>query len=506
MINIEAKYDILIDHIHSPTGQCVLVLGPELSVNRDGVDFRTYFKKMVAGSGLNIMYFEEKNLFWYEDKTDSAIIKKGVKEFYKNVEDPALLQLLCRIKFPLIINASPDVRLNEEFGKLQIPFTEDHFQTGLKNKLPYPSKDHPVIYNIFGSVHYDSSLMITHGSLFEAMEYLLPKGSLPDNIELFLENQASSFLFLGFKFESWQYQLMCHKLGIHKGDSKMGIAAPGFKTDMAANVVMTKHFPMNFAEENASQTLYRLIKSIEKLGGKSSLRDYNANGKYSVFVSYAGNDKESGAVVSGQQEAGSNASERDASAIKTNPLRAAVVDLLQVAIPSESSKYTNEPLQFIRDTEALDYGSSIDSFMTRIGLGRTVIRVISDKYLKSVYCMKEAMRIARYRNSDNRVFTILLDDVNTNDAETKQYSEYWLGEIQKILTEPHKLLNGSYDDYVNIYRFIESFMVEVKDSMHIKLKQTDLVQDSEGNTLLVPEKQAEFDRFIQHIITKVREE
>ena len=58
--------------------------------------------------------------------------------------------------------------------------------------------------------------------------------------------------------------------------------------------------------------------------------------------------------------------------------------------------------------------------MTRIGKGKTVVLVVSDKDLKSTYCMIEALRVFKSNNQDKRIFMILLEnglEIGLNNIE-----------------------------------------------------------------------------------------
>jgi len=57
-----------------------------------------------------------------------------------------------------------------------------------------------------------------------------------------------------------------------------------------------------------------------------------------------------------------------------------------------------------RDREEVRYKESIRDFMRRIGQGKCVVVVISDKYLKSENCMFEMIEIARSRDCANASF------------------------------------------------------------------------------------------------------
>jgi hypothetical protein len=85
----------------------------------------------------------------------------------------------------------------------------------------------------------------------------------------------------------------------------------------------------------------------------------------------------------------------------------------------------------LRDKTNLQLRSSITSFMTDIGKANYVIVAISDKYLKSHYCMFELFEV--YRNSGmdkqlfmNKIFPIRMEDINLGDPLVSDtYIEYW---------------------------------------------------------------------------------
>lgn len=93
----------------------------------------------------------------------------------------------------------------------------------------------------------------------------MPEKSLPDNIELFLKGTVNSFIFLGFKFDSWYYQLICHKLGIRAdaADMKTILSSPDFKVNDSIDVIMNSSFDMQFAPENPSQCIQTIIEICE---------------------------------------------------------------------------------------------------------------------------------------------------------------------------------------------------------------------------------------------------
>src|SRR5512138_1764588 len=83
-------------------------------------------------------------------------------------------------------------------------------------------------------------------------------------------------------------------------------------------------------------------------------------------------------------------------------------------------------IKIIRDKRALGYKGSIKEFMERIGQGRCVIVVISDKYLRSPNCMFELVEIAENKQFHDRVFPVVLSDANIYDPIKRiEYVKHW---------------------------------------------------------------------------------
>lgn len=108
-------------------------------------------------------------------------------------------------------------------------------------------------------------------------------------------------------------------------------------------------------------------------------------------------------------------------------------------------------LKITRDKRDLGYKGSIKEFMERIGLGNSVIVVVSDKYLRSPNCMFELVEIADNKQFHDRIFPIVLTDANIYDPIKRiEYVKYWevkraeLAEAMKTLDPAN--LQGIRDD------------------------------------------------------------
>lgn len=95
-------------------------------------------------------------------------------------------------------------------------------------------------------------------------------------------------------------------------------------------------------------------------------------------------------------------------------------------------------INMVRDKKDLGFKGLITQFMQRIGEGNAVVVVISDKYLKSHYCMYELLEIHHNsRGNDDfvkRIFPIVLDDASGifDPLDRLDYSDYWEEKNEKL--------------------------------------------------------------------------
>lgn len=90
-------------------------------------------------------------------------------------------------------------------------------------------------------------------------------------------------------------------------------------------------------------------------------------------------------------------------------------------------------ITIIRDKRDAGYKASIKEFMERIGRGKAVIVVISQKYLKSPNCMFELLQIAENGQFRDRIFPIVLDDAQIYDPIDRiKYIKYWEEKIREL--------------------------------------------------------------------------
>lgn len=97
------------------------------------------------------------------------------------------------------------------------------------------------------------------------------------------------------------------------------------------------------------------------------------------------------------------------------------------------------------DIKSLKYKDSIKSFMHELGMGKYIICIISEKYMKSINCMYEVLQMFKYPNFQDRIFPIIASDAKIYDSEKiLEYLLFWDKKISNLNNEAKLLSNIAY--------------------------------------------------------------
>ena len=143
-----------------------------------------------------------------------------------------------------------------------------------------------------------------------------------------------------------------------------------------------------------------------------------------------------------------------------SPEREAFVDQLCAAAEKKGIK-------IIRDKTAMRYGDRISKFMSRVPHGNRIFIVLSDKYLKSAYCMHELFDVWRNCREDDaefikrtRVYELPCAKLSTG-LDRAQYAIYWRKKFDEMdaFVKEHGQLVLSDEDNAE-YRLMTRFVNE----------------------------------------------
>jgi len=152
-----------------------------------------------------------------------------------------------------------------------------------------------------------------------------------------------------------------------------------------------------------------------------------------------------------------------------------------------------------RDKSHTTYRDSIHEFMKRIGAGKSIIAVVSDEYMKSEYCMYEACKIVQSANARERIFPIVLPEVNIFDIEVQaDYMIYWEEKFERLKEKIGKLKRTRSAKLNERLRDIEATTLYVNDFM-------DLVADMNVWTSKV-HIDDEFETLIAEVVKQIEGE
>ena len=454
--------------------KCVLILGPEVYIQEiDGHvwERKEYFAKLEKEIE-NCVFFPNDGVFKTPNRFE---LQQKVKDFYTGGGDNQLLESISAIRFPLIINASPDESLSDYLQAIDKEVQFDYFEGEEdEKKIKLFDKNKPLIYNTFGKASDPQSLILSHEGLYKRMQQILPIHSFPTAVREFLK-RASSFLFLGFKFDSWAYQLLSYKIISQESSidkNKVRLSSSRYEKGDIINVIMTEALGINFTDLPPIQLLNSLVKLIDESKQSDLLRSVGREDKFASFISYS---RKSSAFI------GSLVSKFNESIKKVN----------------EEEKQNIE-LKLLYDKEDLRFGQSIDSFMTRIGRGKTVVLVVSQYFLESEYCMIEALRTNIYHKDDERVFIILITnglklDLTDIAGAIAYYQKLWEDNLTSLIAKGNKPDKGKVVNYLDIRDFIPNFIQRLSDTNNLVVDE-DAIDDSK------------LGGFILQLIDKMRED
>lgn len=153
-------------------------------------------------------------------------------------------------------------------------------------------------------------------------------------------------------------------------------------------------------------------------------------------------------------------------------------------------RFEKEGLDVVLDKKDLGYRESIRSFMENLGQADAIIIVVSQKYLHSEYCMFELLQIYENKNILERIFPVVLDEVDiaksTDRLELVKYWEDQTSQLEDKIRELKSLshIEGITED-LNLYNSIRNKIAKLTSILKdINTLNIGLHKDSDFEDLL----------------------
>lgn len=155
-------------------------------------------------------------------------------------------------------------------------------------------------------------------------------------------------------------------------------------------------------------------------------------------------------------------------------LRAEAADTLFREIKKREGDGT---LRVVIDREKMQYRDRIRDFTKQYADAALVIMIISEKYLRSKYCMGEVVEVLSNRDYRKRIFPVVLPDARLNDDKQGiDYQIFWEKKKEELKTEIARIENIEYAgafvdelrDIAEIIRIIGNFTTEIGDTLTVR--------------------------------------
>lgn len=262
--------------------KCVLLLGPELPIapgNKPVHNSLCNFLDVKNNKSIS-SYYDRDGFFLFPDGMAKTFVFYEMKDFFAQNFENDILKKITQIPFHLIISLNPDNKISETLNNYKIPHEFQYYRKKQKpNEVDTPTKLAPLIYNLFGSISEEESLVLTHDDLFDFLHTSLGTYSLPVKLQKTLQD-ADNFIFLGFRFDRWYLQLLIRLL--NPPDDKFKYIRYSLSQNINADIksFYVEQFKINFIENNETAFIDTLHKKCEDEGllrnfehGQASLKD-----------------------------------------------------------------------------------------------------------------------------------------------------------------------------------------------------------------------------------------
>ncbi len=249
-----SKFDIRWEFIAERINEsrCVLLLNNDFySQQGDESMMQQMLRYLKEKGGSNFNYFPNDEFFSFRNNSEKRYTYFDIKQFYQQLEKPAVLEKIAEIPFHLMISLSPDHMLKSIFESFGMDFNFDYYSKKRNSSEVAPaSKEKPLIYNLLGSINDDDSMVFGYEDIFDYLIAILGEFRLAENLKREFQ-KADTYIFLGFKHEKWYLKLLLRLLGLHQDKVIHSISKKELMDKNALNFY-TEMFNVHFI--NADET------------------------------------------------------------------------------------------------------------------------------------------------------------------------------------------------------------------------------------------------------------
>ncbi|MCY7409646.1 MAG: SIR2 family protein, partial [Chitinophagales bacterium] len=198
--------------------KCILIIGPEIAVMNSEKSINQLIKERIEnGISGKVSYYDDDEFFHFTDEQEEGLALMDIQGFYDELKPNEIHEKIAEIPFHMIISVSPDLLMKKLFESKKLDFAFDYYNKQQNpNTIEKPTGKKPLIYNLFGNIEQEGSVVLTYTELFDYIISISGKDDMPQEIKNQIQN-SRMVLFLGFKFEKWYFKLLLRLLKIQEG-------------------------------------------------------------------------------------------------------------------------------------------------------------------------------------------------------------------------------------------------------------------------------------------------
>lgn len=251
--------------------KCILFIGPELFKNENNSTLEEQMSEYLnVGKNPDIQNFYKKDgLFSFTSGTKKTKSYYKIKKFYSQPfpKSEAIFKDLAKIPFHFIISITPDKKCYETFESLGLK-SKFHFywkKQKVDNIIGKPTIKNPIIYNMFGCIDRQDSMVFTYDDLFDYFESIFQENSMPEKLKINLK-EAHNFIFLGLDFEKWYMQILLRVLYLHNDKYEFMRYAANQQVNDKLKAFCYQQFKIEFVPTQIEDFVNELYEECEKIG------------------------------------------------------------------------------------------------------------------------------------------------------------------------------------------------------------------------------------------------
>ena len=213
----------LVKSLTSTSNKCVLVLGPDIVSESNG---KTSLVDELAGQLIHRFGLIEVNarddLYhimqrFFDQGGRRFELEDFLFDFYEQPRPiPRLYEQLATLPFETYLTITHDKYLQSALKNLseKTPqFGYYNYRKKVSANFREPNADHPLVYQLFGSLEQTESLILGENDLLMFLQHVVTgTPDLAEQIQGVLRDERTSFLFLGFGFSQWYVRILLHAL------------------------------------------------------------------------------------------------------------------------------------------------------------------------------------------------------------------------------------------------------------------------------------------------------